>query len=78
MHGRARGLRARRRHRTSAQGSAGPLPAIRPATSPAHGNVTVKRGTLKATNVKECLAIEVPAFVAFYRAATDYGGADDF
>jgi len=56
----------------------GPLPAIRLATPPAHGNVTVKRGTLKATNIKQCLAIEVPAFVAFYRAAADYSGTDDF
>jgi hypothetical protein len=56
----------------------GPLPAIRLATPPVHGNVTVKRGTLKATNIKQCLAIEVPAFVAFYRAAADYSGADDF
>jgi hypothetical protein len=55
-----------------------PLPAIRLATPPAHGSVTVKRGTLKATNIKQCLAIEVPAFVAFYRARADYGGADDF
>ena len=31
----------------------GPLPAIRLATPPAHGNVTVKRGTLKATNIKQ-------------------------
>jgi hypothetical protein len=58
--------------------TSGPLPAIRLATPPAHGNVTVKRGTLKATNIKQCLAIEVPAFVAFYRAAADYSGADDF
>ena len=56
----------------------GPLPAIRLATPPAHGNVIVKRGTLKATNIKQCLAIEVPAFVAFYRAAADYSGADVF
>ena len=56
----------------------GPLPAIRLATPPAHGNVVVKRGTLKATNIKQCLAIEVPAFVAFYHAAADYSGADDF
>ena len=47
-------------------------------TPPAHGSVTVKRGTLKATNIKQCLAIDVPAFVAFYRAAADYSGADDF
>jgi hypothetical protein len=56
----------------------GPLPATRLATPPAHGSVTVKRGTLKATNIKQCPAIEVPAIVAFYRASTDYSGADDF
>jgi hypothetical protein len=27
----------------------------------------VRRAMLKATNVKQCLAVEVPAFVAFYR-----------
>jgi hypothetical protein len=58
--------------------TSGPLPAIRLATPPAHGSIIVKRGTLKATNIKQCLAIEVPAFVAFYRAAADYSGADDF
>ena len=58
--------------------TSGPLPAIRLATPPAHGSVNVKRGTLKATNIKQCLAIEVPAFVAFYRAAAGYTGADDF
>jgi hypothetical protein len=58
--------------------TSGPLPAIRLATPPAHGSVNVKRGTLKATNIKQCLALEVPAFVAFYRAAADYNGADDF
>jgi hypothetical protein len=45
---------------------------------PAHGSVTVKHGTLKATNIKQCLAIELPAFVAFYHASADYSGADDF
>jgi hypothetical protein len=58
--------------------TSGPLPAIRLATPPAHGSVTVKRGTLKATNIKQCLAIEVPAIVAFYHASADYSGADDF
>src|SRR5580698_8697274 len=58
--------------------TSGPLPAIRLATPPAHGSVSVKRGTLKATNVKQCLATEVPAFVAFYRAALDYRGSDQF
>ncbi len=58
--------------------TSGPLPAIRLAAAPAHGAVTVKRGTLKATNFKQCLATEVPAFVVFYRAAQDYNGADAF
>lgn len=58
--------------------TAGPLPAIKLVTAPAHGTVTVKRGTLKATNFKQCLATEVPAFVAFYRAAENFEGNDEF
>ena len=58
--------------------TSGPLPAIRLATPPGHGAVTVKRGTLKATNLKQCLAAEVPAFVVFYRAANGYSGPDAF
>jgi hypothetical protein len=52
--------------------TAGPLPAIRLAVAPEHGTVTVRRAMLKATNVKQCLAVEVPAFVAFYRASQDF------
>jgi len=58
--------------------TSGPLPAIRLVAAPAHGAVSVKRGTLKSTNLKQCLGIEVPAFVAFYRAAEDFNGADEF
>jgi hypothetical protein len=58
--------------------TSGPLPAIRLAAQPAHGAVTVKRGMLKATNLKQCLATEAPAFVAFYRAALDFRGSDQF
>jgi hypothetical protein len=58
--------------------TSGPLPAIKLVAAPSHGAVTVKRGTLKATNFKQCLATEVPAFVAFYRAATDFTGTDEF
>jgi len=58
--------------------TSGPLPAIRLAAAPAHGTVSVKRGTLKATNFKQCLATEVPAFVALYRAETDFTGTDEF
>ena len=41
--------------------TAGPLPAIRLAITPEHGTVTVRRAMLKATNVKQCLAVDVPA-----------------
>jgi hypothetical protein len=58
--------------------TSGPLPAIRLADAPAHGTVTVKRAMLKATNFKQCLAIDVPAFVAFYRAPSDFSGSDEF
>jgi hypothetical protein len=58
--------------------TSGPLPAIRLATAPAHGSVTVKRAMLKATNIKQCLAIDVPAFVAFYHSVADFSGADEF
>jgi hypothetical protein len=58
--------------------SAGPLPAIRLAIAPNHGTVTVRRATIKATNVKQCLAAELPAFVAFYRAKADSSNEDRF
>ncbi len=58
--------------------TSGPLPAIRLAAAPAHGTVTVKRAMFKATNFRQCLATEVPAFVAFYRAAPDFTGDDYF
>jgi hypothetical protein len=35
---------------------AGPLPAIRLSVAPEHGTATVRSATLKATNVKQCLA----------------------
>jgi hypothetical protein len=58
--------------------TAGPLPAIRLAVAPDHGTVTVRRATIKATNVKQCLAAELPAFVAFYRAKADSSKEDRF
>jgi hypothetical protein len=58
--------------------SSGPLPSIRLAVAPEHGSVVVKRATFKATNMKQCLAVEVPAFVAFYRADQNFDGADRF
>jgi hypothetical protein len=58
--------------------TAGPLPAIRLAVAPEHGTVTVRRAMLKATNLKQCLATEVPAFVAFYRAGSNPSSEDRF
>ena len=58
--------------------TAGPLPAIQLVSPPAHGAVNVKRGTLKITNYKQCLATEVPAFIAIYRAADNFNGPDEF
>jgi len=58
--------------------TAGPLPVIRLVTPPAHGKVTVQQGRLRATNLKQCLGVEVPAFVAIYRSAKDFNGQDNF
>jgi uncharacterized membrane protein len=58
--------------------TAGPLPAIRLSVAPEHGSVTVRRAILKATNVKQCLAAELPAVVAFYRPKADSGNDDRF
>ena len=40
--------------------------------------MTIKRGMLKVTNYKQCLATEVPVFIAFYRAAGNFSGSDEF
>jgi uncharacterized membrane protein len=58
--------------------TAGPLPAIRLSVAPEHGTVTVRRATLKATNVKQCLAAELPVLVAFYRPKSDAANDDRF
>jgi hypothetical protein len=56
--------------------SSGPLPTIRLSGPPQHGKVTVKQGRVKATNYKQCLALEVPGYVALYRAPPGFSGAD--
>ena len=53
--------------------TAGPWPAIRPSVAPKNGTVTVRRATLKATNVKQCLAAELAVLVAFYRSSVSNG-----
>ena len=58
--------------------TAGPLPAVRLVAPPAHGKVTVKQGRLRATNLKQCLGLDLPAFVAIYRSIPDFIGQDIF
>jgi len=38
--------------------------------------VVVKTAKAKATNYKACLALEVPAYVAFYKSPADFLGND--
>jgi hypothetical protein len=56
--------------------TSGQLPTIRLSSPPSHGKVTVKKGKFDGTNYKQCLALEVPAFVAFYRSSPGYSGTD--
>jgi hypothetical protein len=56
--------------------TSGPLPTIRLINPPASGKVTVKSAKVKATNYKSCLALEVPAYVAFYKSQPDFVGDD--
>jgi hypothetical protein len=56
--------------------TSGPLPAIRLAAPPANGTVAVKKGNVTVTNYKQCLALQVPAFVAIYRSRPEFNGTD--
>ena len=56
--------------------TSGPLPTIRLASPPSSGKVVVKSAKVKATNYKACLALEVPAYVAFYKSPPEFLGDD--
>jgi hypothetical protein len=56
--------------------TSGVLPALRLITSPSNGTISIKRGKVTATNYKQCLALEVPGFVAFYQSKPDFVGID--
>jgi len=56
--------------------TSGPLPTIRLVSPPTAGKVVVKTAKAKATNYKACLALEVPAYVAFYRSPPEFLGDD--
>ena len=54
----------------------GPLPTIRLSAPPAHGDVTVKQGKLRTTNLRQCLAVEVPAYLVNYKSKPGFSGSD--
>jgi len=56
--------------------TSGTLPTIRLASPPVSGKVVVKTARVKATNYKACLALEVPAYVAFYKSPPEFVGDD--
>jgi hypothetical protein len=56
--------------------TSGPLPAIRMVEPPANGSITIKQAKVRATNYKQCLALEVPGFVAFYQSKPNFSGTD--
>jgi hypothetical protein len=54
----------------------GTLPIVRLAQSPLHGKIVLKKGKLHATNFKQCLSTDLPAFVALYRSRPGFVGQD--
>ena len=56
--------------------TSGPLPTIRLVSPPEHGRVNVKKANVRATNYKQCLALSVPGYVAFYRSRPGFSGTD--
>lgn len=58
--------------------SSGPLPTIRLIDKPSNGTVTVKSARVNAKNYKQCLALTVPGYVAFYKSEPTFNGVDTF
>jgi hypothetical protein len=56
--------------------TSGPLPTIRLVSPLTFGKVVIKTAKMKATNYKACLALKVPAYVAFYKSPSDFSGDD--
>ena len=56
--------------------TSGPLPTIRLAGTPEHGKVAVKRVKVQATNYRQCLALDVPGYIAFYQSQPGFSGSD--
>ena len=58
--------------------TSGELPSIKLVAPPSHGKVTFKKAKVNSTNYKQCLAIEVPGWVGFYRSRPGFSGEDTF
>jgi hypothetical protein len=56
--------------------TSGTLPGIRLVEPPANSTVNIKQAKVRATNYKQCLALEVPGFIAFYQSKPDFVGTD--
>jgi hypothetical protein len=56
--------------------TSGPLPTIRLSDPPTNGRVVVKRANVGATNYRQCLSLQVPGLVAFYRSKPGFSGTD--
>lgn len=56
--------------------TSGALPALRLVTAPSNGTINIKQAKIRATNYKQCLALEVPGFIAFYKSKPDFNGTD--
>lgn len=54
----------------------GPLPTITLAQRPQNGTVLVRPGKVRLTNHRNCLAIEVPGYVATYKSKPGFNGLD--
>jgi uncharacterized membrane protein len=56
--------------------TSGPLPTIRLVDPPEQGTVVIKKANVNATNYKQCLALEVPGYVALYKSRPEFTGVD--
>jgi hypothetical protein len=56
--------------------TSGPLPTIRLISPPEHGKVAIKKVKIRARNFRQCLAVTVPGYVAFYRSQPGFSGTD--
>ena len=56
--------------------TSGPLPTIRLVGVPENGKVNVRRVNVQATNYRQCLALSVPGYIAFYRSRPGFSGTD--